>query len=86
MIESNVSTEGFYLLKADTRKTLVDDGDCHKFLIPVSKLNLWRNLVENWTEDPYSFSDYPEWASRIEGGLLTFTSVEYNGNQVICEE
>lgn len=84
--QNRESTELYLILKADTRKTLVSDGDGHNFLIPVRKLSFWQKLVEGWEDDSAYFHGYPKWATRVEGGLLTFTNAEYNGIPINCEE
>lgn len=52
------------------RWTLTNDGDGHRFLLPIEKLVEFEEWLENegWEEDPGKYEAY-----RLEGGRLTFT-------------
>lgn len=48
------------------------DGSCHRYLVPFEFLAEWNQWCELPEDDEASW-EAPEWAQRIDGGLLTFT-------------
>lgn len=48
-----------------------DDGG-HHYIVPVAKAREWSDWID-LPEDDEAGWEVPEWAKRIDGGLLTFT-------------
>jgi hypothetical protein len=47
------------------------DNSSHHYIVPVSKRNEWRAWAD-LPEDDEAGWEAPEWATRIDGGTLTF--------------
>lgn len=53
------------------RYFLSQDNSAHHYIVPVSRMDEWNEWRDIPEDDPRAW-DAPEWAQRIEGGLLTF--------------
>lgn len=51
------------------------DNSSHHYLIPLEKRSEWYAFCELPEDDERSW-DTPEWAERLDGGLLTFEKPE----------
>ena len=54
------------------------DCSLHRYLVPLEKLKEWQTWCEIPEDDERSWVA-PEYAQRIEGGLLTFENPEVVG-------
>lgn len=50
------------------------DDDGHKYVIPWDKRQEWENFVDSSIEGTLSSDEMPDYAVRIDGGMLTFCS------------
>ena len=54
--------------------TEVTDDACHHYVIPYEKLNDWYEFFE----DPeYAYKDLPDWADRVDGGVMVFENYTF---------
>lgn len=54
------------------RYCVVSDDDGHSYYIPYDKIDTWGDWLESISEG--GDAEEPDWATRIDGGTLTFTA------------
>jgi hypothetical protein len=57
------------------------DNSGHAYLVPLARIAEWREWVELPDDDERSW-DEPDFAWRMDGGLLSFTDPIINGKKV----
>lgn len=70
------------MTRAPVRYRDICDDNGHQYLIPVSRQDEWDAWMQIPSDDPASW-EAPEFAVRIEGGVLSFTNPQIDGLPVV---